>query len=353
MKLISVMTPCYNEEENVREVYLQVKEVFDKLGQYRYEHVFIDNASSDNTVGILKEIAAADKNVKVIVNSRNFGHVRSPFYCMFQTQGDAVISVVADLQDPPTLIPEFLKKWEEGYKTVVGVKQGSDESRLMYAVRRAYYRLIGKLSEVQQTENFTGFALVDRVVVEALRRLRDPYPYFRGLIMEVGYEVARVPYHQPARKRGLTKNNFFTLYDVAMLGITTHSKAPLRLATMSGFCLSILSLLVAFGYFVAKLLFWDYIPFGFAPLLIGTFFAFAVQLFFIGLLGEYIGTLQTYVMRRPLVFEKERINFDEPPRRRRRKPRRAAKAPELPLPRPADGAPEANGAETLSRANAP
>ncbi len=319
MKLVTIITPCYNEQDNVREVYRQVKEQFARLENYRYEHIFIDNASTDNTVAILRELAAADKNVKIIVNSRNFGHIRSPFHALLEAQGDAVISVVADLQDPPSLIPEFLRRWEEGYKTVLAVKEGSDESRIMYGIRSAYYRLIGRLSEVEQMHNCTGFGLYDRVVVEALRRMKDPYPYFRGMIMEVGFEVARVKYHQPARKRGITKNNFFTLYDLAMLGITTHSKVPLRLATMSGFCLSILSLFVAFGYLVAKLAFWDHIPFGFAPLLIGTFLAFGVQLFFIGLLGEYIGTLQTYVMNRPLVVEKERINFDVPPRRRRRK----------------------------------
>ena len=312
MKLISVITPCYNEEMNVREVYRQVKEVFDRLGNYRYEHIFIDNASTDDTVAILRELAAADKNVKVIVNSRNFGQLRSPFHALMQAQGDAAIGVVADLQDPPSLIPELIRKWEEGFKTVLAAKEASDESRVMYAIRSAYYRLIGRLSEVKQAHHCTGFGLYDRVVVEALRSMKDPNPYGRGLLMEVGFEIAKVPYRQPARQRGVTKNNFFTLYDLAMVGITTNSKVPLRLATMSGFCLSIISLLIAFGYFVAKLLFWYQLPMGIAPLLIGTFFGFAVQLFFIGLLGEYIGTLQTYVMNRPLVFEAERINFDAP-----------------------------------------
>lgn len=347
MKLISILTPCFNEQENVREVYQQVKAVFAGLGTYRYEHLFIDNASTDNTVAILKELAATDTNVKIIVNSRNFGQLRSPFHGLFQTNGDAVIGVVADLQDPPSLIPELLKKWEEGYRLVLAVKGGSEESRLMYAIRTVYYRLIGQLSELRQLQHCTGFGLYDRIVIEALRRMKDPYPYFRGMIMEVGFEFATVQYQQPARKRGLTKNNFFTLYDLAMLGITTHSKVPLRLATMSGFCLALLSLMIAFGYLVAKLIWWDHIPFGFAPLLIGTFFAFAVQLFFIGLLGEYIGTVQTYVMNRPLVFEKERINFDAPERKRRRKRRRVRPVDVAPPP------PQANGAAEIPPANVP
>jgi glycosyltransferase involved in cell wall biosynthesis len=322
MKLISVITPCFNEEENVREVYRQVKEVFATLPDYRYEHIFIDNASADATVPILRELAAADPNVKVIVNSRNFGHVRSPFHAVMQAQGDAVVGIVADLQDPPSLIPRFIQEWEKGHKMVLAVKQGSDESRVMYAIRSAYYHLIGRLSEVQQLHNCTGFGLYDRVVIDALAKMKDPYPYFRGMIMEVGFTPARVPYHQPARKRGITKNNFYSLYDLAMLGITTHSKVPLRLATMAGFCLSVFSLLLAFGYFVAKLVFWSHLPIGIAPLLIGTFFFFAVQLFFIGLLGEYVGTLQTYVMNRPLVTEAERINFDQPDAGKKRRRRR-------------------------------
>jgi glycosyltransferase involved in cell wall biosynthesis len=230
MKKISVMTACFNEEPNIAECYGQVKKVFEKLPAYQYEHLFIDNGSKDQTVAILKEIAKKDKNVKIIVNTRNFGHIRSPFYGILQTSGDAVISIVADLQDPPSLIFDFIKKWEEGYKVVVGIKRTSNESRLMFAVRNAFYRIISRLSEVDQIRNFTGFGLYDKRVIEILRTIDDPYPYFRGLISDLGFEVAKIEYAQPARKKGRTKNNFYSLYDMAMLGITNYSKIPLRLA---------------------------------------------------------------------------------------------------------------------------
>lgn len=309
MKHISVVTPCYNEEENVREVYAQVKAVFERLGRFTYEHIFIDNASKDRTVAVLRELAAADPNVKVIVNARNFGHIRSPYYGLLQAHGDAVVSIVADLQDPPALIEDFLKKWEEGFLVVLGVKDGSDESWLMHTVRSLYYRLVAKLADIRLVKNFTGFGLYDRRVIEILRQIDDPYPYFRGLIADVGFEFCKVKYRQPARRRGITKNNFYTLYDLAMLGITNHSKVPLRIATMAGFFMSGVSLLVALGYLVAKLLFWYSFTVGIAPLIISLFFFSSVQLFFIGILGEYIGAIHTQVQKRPLVIEKERINF--------------------------------------------
>ncbi|MEI6501227.1 MAG: glycosyltransferase family 2 protein, partial [Armatimonadota bacterium] len=224
MKLISILTACFNEEENVRELYAQVKAVMNTLPQYDYEHVFIDNASRDRTVEILREIAAEDKRVRVIVNTRNFGHIRSPYHGMMQTRGDAVISVVADLQDPPEMIRDFLSKWEEGYKIAIGVKRSSSESPLFWAVRKAYYKVVTGLSEIELVKNFTGFGLYDREVIEQLRKVDDPYPYFRGLICDLGYERAEIPYDQPVRTRGFTKNNFYTLYDIAMLGITNHSK---------------------------------------------------------------------------------------------------------------------------------
>jgi polyisoprenyl-phosphate glycosyltransferase len=310
--LISIITPCFNEEANVRELCGQVREIFASLPGYRYEHIFIDNASRDRTVPILKELAASDGNVKVIVNARNFGHVRSPYYAMLQARGDAVIFVAADFQDPPGLIRDFLGKWEEGYRIVIGVKKQSQESAVLFAIRKAYYDLVGRLSDVELIKNFTGFGLYDRKVVEIIKGIGDPYPYFRGLICEIGFEKAVIEYVQPARKRGITKNNFYTLYDIAMLGITNHSKVPLRLATMAGFLLGALSLLVAFGYFVYKLVFWDSFSVGIAPLVIGLFFFSSVQLFFIGIVGEYIGAIHTQVLKRPLVIEKERINFDEP-----------------------------------------
>ncbi len=308
-KLISIITPCYNEEENVAELYRQVKEVFDGLTGYAYEHIFIDNASRDRTVPILKEIAGTDRNVKIIVNTRNFGHVRSPYHALLQAGGDAVIPLVADLQDPPAMIRDFLAKWEQGYKIVIGVKTQSDEFPAMFAVRKLYYNLINRLSEVELIKNFTGFGLYDRKVVEILREIDDPYPYFRGLIAEIGYEIAKIEYTQPGRRRGITKNNFYTLYDVAMLGITNHSKIPLRVATMLGFLMASVSLLIAFGYFVAKLLFWNYFSLGTAPLIIGLFFFGSIQLFFIGIIGEYLGSIHTQILKRPLVIERERINF--------------------------------------------
>jgi glycosyltransferase involved in cell wall biosynthesis len=309
MKTITVVTACYNEEENIAEVYRQVKQVFsDKLPQYRYEHLFIDNASKDKTVDILKGIAAQDKQVKVIVNTRNFGHIRSPFHALLQAKGDAVISLVADLQDPPSLIPELVAHWEKGTKMVLAVKAQSSETPLMWVVRKAFYEFISRLSDIELTKNHTGFGLYDQVVIQKLREIGDPYPYFRGLISDLGYDSVKVSYHQPVRKRGITKNNFYTLYDMAMLGITNHSKVPLRLATMTGFAMAFLSFLVALGYLVYKLVYWERFTVGTAPVAIGLFFFASVQLFFIGIIGEYIGSIHTQVMNRPLVVEKERIN---------------------------------------------
>jgi polyisoprenyl-phosphate glycosyltransferase len=310
LKRISVITPCFNEEENVKELYGQVKIVFADLPQYEYEHIFIDNASKDRTVAILKEIAKEDRRVKLIVNTRNFGHIRSPFHALMQAKGDAAISIVADLQDPPVMIKEFIRKWEEGYKIVIGVKTQSEESPLFFAIRKAYYNLVGRLSEIELIKNFTGFGLYDQKVIEILRSIEDPYPYFRGLICDIGFERAVIEYVQPIRKRGFTKNNFYTLYDMAMLGITNHSKVPLRLATMTGFTVAFLNLIVASGYFVYKLIFWNSFTVGIAPLVIGLFFFASVQLFFIGIIGEYIGAIHTQVLKRPLVVEKERVNFD-------------------------------------------
>lgn len=310
MKLITVVTPCYNEEENVGELYRQVKAVFAELPQYRYEHLFIDNASTDRTVAILKEIAEHEKSLKLIVNRRNFGQIRSPYYAFLQARGDAVISIAADFQDPPALIPAFIEKWEEGFSVVLGVKASSEESRAMFAVRQLYYALINRLSEVELIKDATGFGLYDRSFLDVLRTLDEPYPYGRGLIAELGFEAATIPYEQPKRKRGLSKNNFYSLYDVAMVGITSHSKVPLRVATILGFVSSMLSFAVALIYLLYKLIYWERFTAGVAPLVIGAFTAFSVQLLFLGLLGEYIAVIHTRVMRRPLVVEKERVNFD-------------------------------------------
>jgi len=308
---LTILTACYNEEENVREVYLQVMAAMQTLPGYDYEHLFIDNASKDRTVEILRELAAADKRVKVIVNTRNFGQVRSPYHAFLQARGDAVMSCVADLQDPPELLPQFVRKWEEGYKVVIGVKSGSRESWLMFRTRKLYYWLVAKLSsDVELVHNFTGFGLYDREVVEQFRSTEEQYPYFRGLVSDFGYERFEIPYEQPARTRGKTKNDFFSLYDMAMLGITNHSKVPVRLAAMAGFILSIIALVVALVYLVLKLAWWQTFDLGLAPLVIGVYFLGSVQLFFIGVLGEYIGSIHTQVHKRPLVVEKERINFD-------------------------------------------
>jgi glycosyltransferase involved in cell wall biosynthesis len=308
--MISIVTPCYNEEANVQLLYEAVKGVMATLPGYRYEHIFIDNASQDTTVKILRGIAAADKNIKVIVNARNFGHIRSPFYGLLQSTGDATILLVADFQDPPGMISDFIKKWEEGFKVVLGVKTTSQESAVMFAIRSFYYSLLSRLSEVEVTKNNTGFGLYDRKIIEILKQIDDPYPYFRGLVRDIGFESAKITYDQPQRKRGITKNNFYTLYDLAILGIINQSKVPLRLATWSGFFLSILFLLIGFGYFIAKLVFWNKFVVGSAPVLIGLFLFSSFQLFFVGLLGEYIGAIHTQILKRPLVIEKERIGFE-------------------------------------------
>ena len=261
-KLISVVTPCYNEEANVRELYERIKAVFAALPAYRYEQIFIDNASRDGTVAVLRELAAADSGVKVILNARNFGHIRSPYYALLQAGGDAVVGMASDLQDPPELIPAFLERWEQGAKAVMGVKEESDETLLMYSVREAYYRLLGRIADIQIVRQATGFGLYDRAVIEQLRRLDDPYPYFRGLMADLGFETATMPYRQPQRRRGITKNNFYSLYDLAMLGIVNHSKVPLRLATIFGFVVGALSFVVALGYLVAKLLVLAAVPIG-------------------------------------------------------------------------------------------
>lgn len=309
-KLISIVTPCYNEEENVGEIYEATKQIMSSLKNYSYEHIFIDNASKDRTVQILRKIASADKNAKVIVNSRDFGQVRSPFYGMLQAKGDAIILMAADFQEPPYLIPELVKRWEQGYKIVKAIKTDSEESRRMFWLRKMFYDLISKLSEVELTKNYTGFGLYDKQIINVMRQIDDPYPYLRGLVSEIGFEYATVKYIQPKRKKGVTKNNFYLIYDIAINGITHHSKVPLRLATLLGFVMSALSLLLSITYLVLKLVFWYSFPMGTAPILIGIFFFSSIQLFFIGVLGEYIGQIYTQVRKRPLVIEKERINFD-------------------------------------------
>jgi glycosyltransferase involved in cell wall biosynthesis len=285
-KTISIITPCYNEEANVRELYERVRAAIASAGSYSYEHIFIDNASLDNTLAELKRLAARDKNVKVIRNTRNFGHVRSPMHALYQANGDLVIGIVADLQDPPEMIVDMIRKWEEGYPVVIGVKQASDESGLMFWIRKQYYKLVNRLSGVETYENFTGFGLYDRKVVDVIKQFDDPYPYFRGMIAEAGFPHFDIPYHQPARKHGITKNNFYTLYDIAMLAITNLSKVPLRLVTFSGFVGALVSVLVSLAYFIYKLIFWSNFSVGIAPLVIGVFFFMSIQMLFMGIVGE-------------------------------------------------------------------
>jgi glycosyltransferase involved in cell wall biosynthesis len=310
MKTISIITPCYNEEENVTELYNRVRAVMVELARYRYEHIFIDNHSSDRTVEVLKQIAAQDPNVKIIVNARNFGHVRSPIHALFEARGDAVIGIVADLQDPPEMIAEFVREWENGYKMVLAIKSASRENRLMYWIRQRYYRLVNQISSIETFEDFTGYGLFDRRVVDIVRSFGDPYPYFRGMIAEIGLPWKAIPFTQPRRLRGVTKNNFYTLYDVAMLGITNLSKVPLRIATFLGFASACLCMLIAALYFIYKLLFWNSFTVGIAPLVIGIFLFSSVQLVALGILGEYIGAIHTQVQKRPYVVELERINFE-------------------------------------------
>ena len=316
-RTISVITPCYNEEGNVRELYERVRAAIAAAGEYRYEHIFIDNASRDNTLEELKKLAASDTNVKIIRNTRNFGHVRSPIHALYQTTGDAVIGIVADLQDPPEMIVDLVRKWEEGYPIVIGVKAASDESGLMFWIRKQYYKFVNRMSGVETFENYTGFGLYDRKVVDVIKSFDDPYPYFRGMIAEAGFRHFDIPYHQPARKRGVTKNNFYTLYDIAMLAITNLSKVPLRLVTLSGFAGAVVCILVSLAYLVYKLVYWNRFSVGIAPLVIGVFFFMSLQMLFMGIVGEYIGTIHTLVQKRPLVVEQERINFEYGPGRPR------------------------------------
>lgn len=307
MRLISVVTPCYNEEENVDELHARIAAVFAGLPQYDYEHIFIDNASTDRTREKIGAIAERDGHVWGIFNARNFGHIRSPFHGMMQARGDAVICMASDLQDPPELIRRFLDGWESGGKVVVGVKVKSEESLAFWALRSVYYRLTRAMADVDLIEHFTGFGLYDRQVIEIMRGLGDPYPYVRGLVSEIGLPIVRLPYDQPLRKRGLTKNNFYSLWDMAMLGVTTHTKIPLRLATIGGFIAGALSFGIALGYLVAKLVWWDNFELGFAPLLIGMFFLGSVQLLTLGILGEYIGAVLTQVRNLPHVVERGRV----------------------------------------------
>ncbi|MEG1393142.1 MAG: glycosyltransferase family 2 protein [Christensenellaceae bacterium] len=318
MKKISVIIPAYNEIENVAPLSDAIIEVFKTdLPQYDYEIVFIDNRSTDGTRELLTEMCKNNSNIKAIFNAKNFGHIRSPYYGLLQTTGDCTIMMCADFQDPPEMITKFVHEWENGYKIVIGIKTNSKESGVMYALRTLYYKTIKKISDVDQIEHFTGFGLYDRDFIEVLRDLHDPMPYLRGIVAELGYERKEIAYEQPQRKAGKTKNNWYTLYDMGMLGITSYSKVILRLATILGFIFSAASFVVALVYLILKLAMWDQFPAGTAPILIGLFLIGSLLMFFIGFLGEYILNINTRVMNRPLVVEEKRINFDEKEERKR------------------------------------
>ena len=312
MKKISVLIPCYNEAVTVGPISRAVTEILEKeLPQYDYELVFIDNDSTDGTRDIIRGLCADNPRIKAILNARNFGQFNSPYYGMLQVTGDCVIEMVADFQDPVEMIPKYIHEWEKGYKIVIGIKTSSKENRLMYWLRSCYYKTIKKLSDVEQIEHFTGSGLYDREFIEVLRNLDDPTPFLRGIVAELGYRRKEIPYEQPRRRAGKTHNNFYRLYDAAMLSVTSYTKAGLRLATIFGSICAVVSMLIAMVYLVMKLIWWDRFPAGMAPMLIGMLFLGSVQLFFIGFLGEYIMSINQRVMKRPLVIEEERINFNE------------------------------------------
>ena len=308
MKKISIVTPTYNEEQNIEKLCLDIKNEFKKLN-LEYEHIIIDNASTDNTIKILQEICLKDKNVKVIVNSKNYGHIRSPFYGILQSTGDACILMASDFQDPIDLIPTYIKKWQDGSKIVLGKKTSSNENKLKFSIRKFFYKYLNKMSETNITENTTGAGIFDKSVIDRLRNINDPYPYLRGLLSEIGEDISTIEFNQPKRLFGKTKNNFFTLYDIGILGIVKHSRMPLRIMILIGFLSSILSFGVAIFYFIFKLLYWSSFDLGIAPLVIGIYMFASIQILLIGIIGEYIGIILLHQRNMPLVIEKKRINF--------------------------------------------
>ena len=310
-KVISIFSNCWNEVENIPIFYQRCKNVLEHLPEYDYEFIIEDNYSTDGTRDVLRQIAAQDKKFRVILNANNFGHIRSPFNGLLNTSGDLVFYLCSDLQEPPEMLFEFIKKYEEGYKVVCGVRSDTKASWILECLRSCYYKMLQKASAGETIiQKFTGFGLYDRCFIEALRKFHEPYPYFRGLVSEIGFKRCEVPFVQAKREHGRTHNNFFTLYDMAMTGFVNHTKLPLRLAAFSGFIIGVLCILVAMGYLAAKLIWWNTFQLGMAPLVIGMFFLGAIQLFFTGVIGEYLGAVWTQVKNRPLVIEEERINFD-------------------------------------------
>lgn len=312
MKKISILIPCYNEVENVELMSKTVINVLEEaLSQYDYEIIFIDNCSQDGTRDELEKICSKNKKIKAIFNVTNFGQFNSPFYGMCQTTGDCTISMCCDFQDPVDLIPRFVEEWEKGYKIVSGIKTSSKENGFIYFLRTMYYKMIKNMSTVQMIEHFTGFGLYDKTFIDLLRSLDDPIPFLRGIVAEYGFKRKDVEYEQAKRRAGKTKNNFLTLYDAAMLSITSYTKVGLRLATLFGFISSGISLAIGIIYLVLKLIYWNSFQAGYTPIMLGIFVIGSLQLFFIGLIGEYILNINTRVINRPLVVEEKRINFDE------------------------------------------
>ena len=314
MKKISVVIPCYNEEENVGPITSAVSEVFRKdLPDLDYEILLIDNDSQDATRDRIRVLCAGDPHIKAIFNAKNFGQFNSPYYAMLQSEGDATILMAADFQDPPEMIPKYVEAWREGYRIAIGIKTHSEENYLMYWLRSQYYKWIKKLSEVDQIEHFTGFGLYDRSFIDVLRKLDDPTPFLRGIVAELGFRRKEIPYDQPKRRAGKTSNNFYKLFDAAMLSVTSYTKFGLRVATFIGAVTMFFSVIIALVYLVLKLMYWDRFQAGLAPLLIAVLFLGSVIIFFIGMMGEYVLTINQRVMRRPLVVEEERLNFTAAP----------------------------------------
>ena len=306
---ICIVSPCFNEVDNIEELYRRVCNAISNIENCVFEFIIIDNCSTDGTFEKLRALADTDKNLKIIRNMRNFGHIRSPYYGLLQSHADATIYLASDLQDPPELIPDFIKAWKNGALIALATKPSSSESAVLALMRRTYYRILNGISGVNLISDATGFGIYDRMVLDEIRNIADPYPYFRGLICELGYPIETIEFNQPRRMRGLSKNNFYTLYDIAMLGLVSHSKVPLRLATFAGFTIGFLSFFSAIAMFALKLIFWDKFAAGIAPIMIIMFLLFGAVMVFIGILGEYISSIHTYVQKRPVVVEKERINF--------------------------------------------
>lgn len=309
MKKISVLVPCFNEEENVVPISKAIISELKKLKKYNYELVFIDNNSQDKTRSLLEKLCSENKNIKAIFNSRNFGQFNSPYYGLLQTTGDCTILMCADFQDPIEMIPKFVNEWENGYKIVIGIKNKSKENKIMYFLRSCYYKIIRKMSSTEQIEHFTGFGLYDKDFIKVLKDLDDPTPFLRGIVAELGFKRKDIPYEQQKRKAGKTHNNFYSLYDGAMLSFTSYTKVGLRLATFIGVIVSIISFIIGLVYLILKLIYWDRFSAGTIPILIGMCFLGAIELFFIGFLGEYILSMNARIMKRPLVIEEKRINF--------------------------------------------